>query len=203
MRLRFSLPTLIFLLSLAAWLIAVAQPGGIYIHLPLGVAVLLVCVAVMSVVRLRRAKTKRWKHWLSLISSACLFTAIVLFYPLFWSLALNRYEFEQFVRNQRQYIINEMPAEEVRDAGRRLYAELQKVRPEERFLPPGSQGIPKQISALKPRYVWAHPEYLFVYLGRRKQFYALRIYPEGSQGSGGIRLAPGIWYVPGRDGPLY
>ena len=202
---RFTLLTLIVVMALLAWLISLGQAGSIYVHFPIGLGVLSLWIALtaaMGLVRQSGRAKVRWRYWCLLIGSTSLLVVLLTFYPLFWSLALDRYTFEKFISNQRHYLVNDMPAKQVRDAGRRLFAELSTKAGGDRFLLPGSEAMPSQFGSLRPRYVCAQPEYLFVYLGKERDFYALRIYPAGANGSGRIRLAPGIWYTPGGKGRL-
>src|SRR6266699_5532089 len=113
-RIRFSLRAVFVVTAATAWVISLFMPGGVWIALPAGVAVISAVSASLALRRLvGRSSTGRTAASIVLGMSLILLVTFVVGYLPFLPVAARRRGHEIFVSEQRDYVLRRMPADEV------------------------------------------------------------------------------------------
>jgi hypothetical protein len=190
---RFSLRAVFVVTAATAWAISLFMPGGIWIALPVGVAVISAISASFALRHLvDRSSTGRAAASMVLGMSLILLVTFLVGYLPFLPVAVSRRGHEMFVSKQRDYVLHRMPADEVLKDGRELLARLRRDSIKTVFS--DSPIVPDTLQRIHPQYIEARDDCLAVLLGRQSDRSYLFIYPNGAPERGTKRLLRGLWF---------
>ncbi len=190
--LRFTLAGVLLIVAVVAWIISVAIPGGVYVHLPAGVvAILAVWIAYNAALLIRnRHSTQRTRHWFHLIVATSVLVAVVGICSAWWPLMYDRYR----LLTTREYVRQPMHSVAIRDVGRRLMAHHRTIG-ESGELKLAPADWPREFSSLRPSSVLIAHEVVTLRFGKLGlgEGFCVFVFRNDIDGYGTERLAPGVW----------
>jgi hypothetical protein len=200
---QFTLRTAMIATTLIAWLVCVFLPGGYWVTLPVGFA-LLALASLLTGLRMlsHTSKAIRLCAWgQSGLSLLALATFIVI-YPTFWPVALHHRNSAISTSELRDYVYNKMDAQLVCDDGRRLlrYMEDSSISSLSSFTDTYDE-VPRTIACLRPVYIDVYDGKLIVPVDIGDNRFYIWIFADGKQGHGHQRLVNGLWIFNDGVGP--
>lgn len=193
---QFSVRTILIAVAFAGWVITTLHPGGMYVHLPVGVGIAAFVSFVISMRSVIANQNGPRKLMLvRLVMSLLVLLAFLIVYPAYWKYAVALRDVELNFQTRKSHVINH--AAEIRDDGRTLLRRMRKHETPHVFAT--SDVVPTSMQQFAPSYMQDTGDCLLVMLGSDPAFSYLLIFPPEKSGRGTMRLAPGIWLCEPRN----